>query len=105
MGMINILVTLDQNYIPQLKVLLTSVMVNNPDESFSVYLLHSSIPEKEIRSIGAWCLEHGWELHAVTVDDTMFRGSSCFTPVPKGDVLSSPCSSDSSGKRGENYLS
>ena len=83
MGMINILVTLDQNYIPQFKVLLTSVMVNNPDESFSVYLLHSSIPEKEIRSIGAWCLEHGWEFHAVTVDDTMFRGAPVSRQYPK----------------------
>ena len=42
---INILVTLDENYIPYLNVMLTSLLYSNPDCSFDVYLLHSSIPE------------------------------------------------------------
>ena len=42
---INILVTLDENYIPQLNVMLYSLLYSNPDCHFKVYLLHSSIPD------------------------------------------------------------
>ena len=38
-----LLTTLDQNYLPQLQVLLTSLSLNNPGEIFSLHLLHSSI--------------------------------------------------------------
>lgn len=44
---INILVTLDENYIPYLNVMLTSLISNNPDCYFDVYLLHSSIYERD----------------------------------------------------------
>lgn len=47
---INILVTLDENYIPYLNVMLTSLLHSNPDCYFDVYLLHSSINEKDTYS-------------------------------------------------------
>ena len=40
---LNILVTLDENYLPRLNVMLYSLLRSNPDCSFDVYLLHSSI--------------------------------------------------------------
>lgn len=39
----NLLVTLDENYIPYLNVMLYSLLESNPDSEFDVYLLHSSI--------------------------------------------------------------
>ena len=39
----NILVTLDERYIPYLNVMLSSLLCSNPDEYFGVYLLHSNI--------------------------------------------------------------
>lgn len=42
---INILVTLDENYITYLNVMLYSLLHSNPDCYFKVYLLHSSIPD------------------------------------------------------------
>lgn len=42
---INILVTLDENYIPYLNVMLASLLHSNRDCKFDVYLLHSSIPD------------------------------------------------------------
>ena len=42
----NILVTLDENYIPYLNVMLTSLLHSNPDDYFDVYLLHSSVSAK-----------------------------------------------------------
>ena len=46
MQKMNILVTLDENYIPYLNVMLTSLLHSNPDDYFDVYLLHSSVPEQ-----------------------------------------------------------
>lgn len=45
---INILVTLDANYLPYLNVMVTSLLNNNSDCYFHVYLLHSSIQEEEV---------------------------------------------------------
>ena len=45
MDPIFLLTTLDQNYLPQLQVLLTSISVNNPKDTFVLILLHSDIPE------------------------------------------------------------
>jgi len=44
----NILVTLDENYIPYLNVMLSSLLHSNPDCRFDVYLLHSSIRETAV---------------------------------------------------------
>ena len=46
MQKMNLLVTLDENYIPYLNVMLSSLLYSNPDNYFYVYLLHSSVPEK-----------------------------------------------------------
>jgi len=43
MQTINILVTLDENYLPYLNTMLYSLLRSNPDSTFIVYLLHSSI--------------------------------------------------------------
>lgn len=45
---INILVTLNEKYVPYLNVMLTSLVNSNPDCRFKVYLLHSSIPESAL---------------------------------------------------------
>ena len=47
---INILVTLDANYIPHLNVMLYSLIYSNPDCYFHVYLLHSAVQDQDIRS-------------------------------------------------------
>lgn len=43
----NLLVTLNANYIPYLNVMLSSLIHSNPDCFFDVYLLHSSIAERD----------------------------------------------------------
>lgn len=43
---LNLLVTLDQNYFPQLEVLLTSLELNDPGEKFTLYLLQNHLPEE-----------------------------------------------------------
>lgn len=44
----NLLVTLNANYIPYLNVMLSSLIHSNPDCFFDVYLLHSSIAERDM---------------------------------------------------------
>lgn len=46
---VNILVTLDENYIPYLNVMLTSLIFSNQDCYFDIYLLHSSIRECAVK--------------------------------------------------------
>jgi lipopolysaccharide biosynthesis glycosyltransferase len=45
---INILVTLDENYIPYLNVMLASLLHSNQDCNFDIYLLHASIPASSL---------------------------------------------------------
>lgn len=45
---INLLVTLDEHYLPYLNVMLSSLIYTNPDCDFDVYLLHSDIPESAL---------------------------------------------------------
>ncbi len=40
---VNILVTLDKNYLPHLNVMLSTLTRFNPDCVFNIYLLHASI--------------------------------------------------------------
>ena len=47
----NILVTLDSNYILPLKVMLKSMFYNNKREEFTIYLIHSSITDEEIKDL------------------------------------------------------
>lgn len=47
----NILVSLDSNYIHQLKVMLTSLQIENPNEEFSIYILNSKLNKEDIENI------------------------------------------------------
>lgn len=49
----NILVTLDANYIPYLNIMLTSMLYSNPEVVFTVYFLHTSVKEEEFASTRA----------------------------------------------------
>ena len=47
MDTIDLLFTLlDSRYLPQLEVLLTSLYINNPGETFNIYLIHKGISRK-----------------------------------------------------------
>ena len=50
----NILVTLDSNYIIPLKVMLTSLFINNRKNSFSIYLMHSRLKDCELEHLNSY---------------------------------------------------
>lgn len=80
---ISLLTTLDQNYLPQLQVLLASLSINNPGETFSLYLLHSDIPEEDLAAVRRQCDAYGASFLPVRVDETLFQGAPVTRQYPK----------------------
>jgi len=68
----NILVTLDSNYIKPLKVMLKSLFLNNPDDRFSIYLMHSSLSEAELEDLDIYIKNHGSQLMTISVSEDYF---------------------------------
>lgn len=83
MDTIQLLVSLDQNYLPQLEVLLTSIQWNNPGEHFALYLLHSGIPAPALEPVARHCEQSGTEFHPIRVEDALFEGAPIMKQYPK----------------------
>lgn len=72
----NILVTLDSNYIKPLKVMLKSLFLNNQKEIFSIFLMHSSLTDEELDHLRNYIDSHGSKVEIIYVDN------SCFSDAP-----------------------
>ena len=83
MDTIHLLAALDERYLPQLKVLLTSITVNNPGERFSLWLLHSSIPGDALARLERWCAARRLDFTPVFVDDALFASAPATKQYPK----------------------
>lgn len=68
----NIFVTLDRNYLAPLKVMLTSLFVNNEGETFDVWLAGDGFTEADWRSAEKTCRRFGHTLHSVEVPQDAF---------------------------------
>jgi len=44
----NVLITINKGYAEQLKVLLKSIQMSNPNEQFDIYILHRELDEKDV---------------------------------------------------------
>jgi len=69
----NILVTLNSNYLKPLKVMLKSLFLNNPGESFTIYLMHSTIKDNEIQDLERYIEKNGHKLKVIYVDENCFQ--------------------------------
>lgn len=69
----NILVTLNSNYLWPLKVMLKSMFYNNPDERFVIYLIHSSINDAELDELDRFISLHGNGFESIRIGDDMFQ--------------------------------
>ena len=65
---INILVTVDENYVPHLNTMLVSLLDSNPDCWFDVYLIHSSVRESAVKET-VEILDGSGELISIAVND------------------------------------
>ena len=73
--MMNILVTLNANYIRALKVMLKSMFENNPGEKFSIYLMHAGIPWPQIAALCDFVEREGQCLCTVPVNSSLFENA------------------------------
>lgn len=78
-----LLTTLDEHYLPQLQVLLTSLFLHNPGENITLFLLHSGIPEEALVSVRRQCESYGYTLSPVLVDAGLFRDAPVTRQYPK----------------------
>jgi len=69
---LNILVTLDSNYIKPLKIMLWSLFFNNKGEKFDIYLMHSSISQEEINDLHDFVSSHNNRLFEITIPHDTF---------------------------------
>lgn len=83
MDEIQLLTTLDQNYLPQLQVLLTSLWANNPGETICLHLLHSGIPEEALSRVRCQCEDLRYSFLPVQVDGGLFHTAPVSRQYPK----------------------
>ena len=50
-----LLVSFDRNYIKPFQVMLTSLVLNNPQERFHIWLLHSGILQSDLDALAEYC--------------------------------------------------
>ena len=83
MDRISLLATLDHRYLPQLQILLTSLQVNNPGETFSLYLLHNGIPEEALSGVRQQCDAYGYSFYPICVDERLLKTRRSAGSIPK----------------------
>lgn len=79
---LNLLVTLDENYIPYLNVMLYSLLQSNPEEWLHVYLLHTAIREEALAQTKQLLQGHG-VLTPIMVHDTRFEQAPTTARYPR----------------------
>lgn len=83
MELIHLLTTLNEGYLPQLQVMLTSLAMSNPKETFALTLLHSGIPEKKLQGVAKQCEAYGYSFFPAKVEDALFGKAPVTKQYPK----------------------
>ena len=78
-----LLVTVDKNYILPLQVMLTSLHMNNPGEDVELYLLHSKLQEKELEPLEKQCGRLGYKFFPVKIEDSWFSQAPVTKQYPR----------------------
>ena len=68
----NILVTVDTNYMQPLRVMLKSMFLNNPYEKFDIYLLHAGIKKAALDDMDVFIRYHGSRFIPIPVAGHLF---------------------------------
>ena len=69
----NILVTVNANYLKPLRIMLKSLFLNNPNEAFHIFLLHAGLKSVELADLDDFIRYHAGALTALAVDDRRLR--------------------------------
>ena len=80
---LDILVTLDEGYMMQLRVMLKSLYLNHPDKACRVYLLHSRISEKLLAELEEGLNALGYSLFPIQVNSSLFEQAPVTKQYPQ----------------------
>ena len=80
---IRILITADENYIPPLKVLLTSLRISNPQDEITTYLMHRSIPEEKQKELMRLCEKLRLVFIPIKVGEKIFSQAPVMKQYPR----------------------
>lgn len=83
MNTISILTALDENYLSQLQVLLTSIYLNNPGEQIALWLLHSGLSQESLVPVRRQCRAYRYTFLPVQIDGLFFRDAPVNRRYPK----------------------
>lgn len=78
-----ILVTLNESYLPPLQVMLTSLHLAHPGQPITLHLMHSGIPEESLEAVGSQCGLYGIRFSPIRVDDDLFEGAPVSAQYPR----------------------
>lgn len=70
---INVVCTIDKNYVQHCAVMLISLLMNNPQEKFNIYLLTDYIPKKDIDSLTELVSSYGSSFTKIDVDISLVK--------------------------------
>lgn len=71
----NILVTLDRNYLRPVSVMLTSLLLNHPSDSFDIYLISEDLTQDDLTGLFSLCGRFGSRLHPITAEKNWFSAA------------------------------
>ena len=80
---IQILTTMNAAYLPHLQVLLTSIHINQPNEKFDIWLMHSGIHEDALVPVTRQCSSFGYGFHPVLIDASAFTDAPVSKQYPR----------------------
>lgn len=80
----NILVTIDKNYLPPLEVMLVSMGESNKDDLLDIYVAHSNLTESDLKPLydKTACFEN-MHIHSLRVPDKYFADTPVIERLPK----------------------
>ena len=100
----NLLVTLDRNYVPQLNVMLFSALQSDPAAFFDVYILHDEgLSASDLTATRALLGQRG-ALHLIRVDESGLTDAPTSDRYPK-DLLPDLCREISAAYAGPGTIS
>lgn len=80
---ISVLVSFDENYIPPFKTMFYSLIQNNPDQAFKLWLLHQQVSEAALEEIRSYCQDLGADFQAIKVKDQDFQNAAVTNRYPR----------------------
>ncbi|HEY8365106.1 MAG TPA: glycosyltransferase family 8 protein [Haloplasmataceae bacterium] len=79
----NVLVTLNSTYIYPLKVMLKSLFLNNQEDYFDIYIMHSRLKKEEILDIEEFVQKHGSKVIEIKIEEEHFANAPLILNYPK----------------------